>query len=99
MDSAASGSWESYCVAGEHMHVANSFLNTFMKMVIFFLIFASWMTNLNIWIPDNWEFPVLATSFHTSLSPFQWYTGQNIQFLPIVSEVRQCKVRNYFLFH
>jgi hypothetical protein len=33
MDNAASGDWENYCVVGDHMHIANSFLNNFTKMI------------------------------------------------------------------
>jgi hypothetical protein len=30
-DSTADGSWDTYCVATEHMHIANLFLNNFKK--------------------------------------------------------------------
>lgn len=35
MSSTASGNWENYCVAGEHMHLANLFLNKFIKVFDF----------------------------------------------------------------
>jgi hypothetical protein len=35
MTSAASAGWENYCVVGKYMHIANLFLNNFIKMVNF----------------------------------------------------------------
>jgi hypothetical protein len=54
----ACGGWEKCCMVGEHMCITNLFLNNFIRMKIFFEIFASWMIILNAWIPDNWEFMV-----------------------------------------
>jgi hypothetical protein len=46
-------------MAGEHMLVANLFLNKFIKVVHLFEISASWMKILDSWIPDNREFALL----------------------------------------
>jgi hypothetical protein len=33
MGSISGGSWENYSIMGEHMHIANLFLNNIIKMV------------------------------------------------------------------
>jgi hypothetical protein len=33
MGSAAGGSWKNYCIAGEHMHIADLLLNNFIKFI------------------------------------------------------------------
>jgi hypothetical protein len=37
MGAIAGGSWENCCMVGEHMHIADLFLNNFMEIVHFLL--------------------------------------------------------------
>jgi hypothetical protein len=52
MDSAASGSWENYCVVVEHVHITTLFET-----------FAGCVRILDARLPNNWEFIVQVHTF------------------------------------
>jgi hypothetical protein len=60
MRSTASGCWENYCMADDHMHIKNLFLNN-RKWEIFFEMFAGWMRILDAWLSDNQQFTIFIT--------------------------------------
>jgi hypothetical protein len=59
MGNTASGGWENCCVVGEHMHMANLFLNIFIKMVNFLWRFYQLDENLRCsnvrWLGVYWS--------------------------------------------
>jgi hypothetical protein len=61
-DSIACGGCDNYHVVGEHMCIANLFLNSCKSGYIFFEILAGWIRIPYSWIPDSWEFSLKLTS-------------------------------------